>query len=204
MLVNEYKALHNLTDRQWRTLKATFEKTYPCMDITTRTGSKSFDIIENVKPLLDKLLTPKTNVSDNATNISDNTKDVEVLTGELIEYDYTEASNSNALAYGNSNVKQNHSGIVTLTKTLQVTDELFSNITNAIDIHRRNMKAQEDATAKLNDELDLKLTVVKEKLQQVRKEEIIKASRVSTAMGDAQKKLEELSALSSSLASHLS
>ena len=200
MLVNEYKELHNLTDRQWRTLKDKFEKTYPSMDITIRTGSKSFDIIENVKPLLDKLLPPKSNASDNA---SDNVKNIEVLTGEVVDYDYSAPQNESAIVYGNSNVKANHSNLARLNETLTLSDELFERIDDAIDIHKNNLAKQESAVTDVNEALELKITEVREKLLQVKKAELKAKTRIETGTDEAAKKHLELSALLSAFSSHL-
>ena len=200
MLVNEYKAFHNLTDRQWRTLKDKFEKTYPSMDITIRTGSKSFDIIENVKPLLDKLLPPKRNASENATN---NVKNIEVLTGEVVDYEYTSQHSEHAIVYGNSNVKANHSNLARLNDTLTLSDELFERIDDAIDIHKSNLAKQESAVTDVNEALELKLMEVREKLLQVKKAELKAKTRIETGTDEAAKKHLELSALLSAFSSHL-
>ena len=200
MQVNEYKELNNLTDRQWRTLKDKFEKTYPSMDITIRTGSKSFDIIENVKPLLDKLLPPKRNASDNA---SDNATNIEVLTGEVVDYEYTSQHNEHAIVYGNSNVKANHSNLARLNETLTLSDELFERIDDAIDIHKSNLAKQESAVTDVNEALELKLTEVREKLLQIKKAELKAKTRIETGTDEAAKKHLELSALLSAFSSHL-
>jgi len=200
MQVNEYKELNNLTDRQWRTLKDKFEKTYPSMDITIRTGSKSFDIIENVKPLLDKLLPPKRNASDNA---SDNATNIEVLTGEVVDYEYTSQHNEHAIVYGNSNVKANHSNLARLNDTLTLSDELFERIDDAIDIHKSNLAKQESAVTDVNEALELKLTEVREKLLQIKKAELKAKTRIETGTDEAAKKHLELSALLSAFSSHL-
>jgi len=200
MQVNEYKELNNLTDRQWRTLKDKFEKTYPSMDITIRTGSKSFDIIENVKPLLDKLLPSKRNASDNATNDATN---IEVLTGEVVDYEYTSQHNEHAIVYGNSNVKANHSNLARLNDTLTLSDELFERIDDAIDIHKSNLAKQESAVTDVNEALELKLMEVREKLLQVKKAELKAKTRIETGTDEAAKKHLELSALLSQFSSHL-
>jgi len=196
MLVNEYKELHNLTDRQWRTLKTTVETANPNTPIVTRTGSKTFAITKEAKPLLDKLLPPKSNASDNATNI-------EVLTGEVVDYEYTSQHNEHAIVYGNSNVKENHSSITRLNETLTLSDELFERIDDAIDIHKSNLAKQESAVTDVNEALELKLMEVREKLLQVKKAELKAKTRIETGTDEAAKKHLELSALLSQFSSHL-
>ena len=196
MQVNEYKELHNLTDRQWRTLKTTVETANPNTPIVTRTGSKTFDITKEAKPLLDALLPTKTNAKDN-------TQTIEVLTAELVEYDYSTPQNDNAIVYGNSNVKDNHFNITRLNDTLSLTDELFNRIDNAIDIHKSNLLAQVNAITTVNDELELKLTEVREKLLQIKKAELKAKTRIETGTDEAAKKHLELSALLSQFSSHL-
>jgi len=200
MLVNEYKELHNLTDRQWRTLKTTVETANPNTAIVTRTGSKTFAITKEAKPLLDKLLPPKRNASDNA---SDNATNIEVLTGEVVEYDYSTPQNESAIVYGNSNVKENHSNLARLNETLTLSDELFERIDDAIDIHKSNLAKQESAVTDVNEALELKLMEVREKLLQVKKAELKAKTRIETGTDEAAKKHLELSALLSQFSSHL-
>jgi len=200
MLVNEYKELHNLTDRQWRTLKTTVETANPNTPIVTRTGSKTFAITKEAKPLLDKLLPPKSNASDNATN---NANDIEVLTGEVVDYEYTSQNNEHAIVYGNSNVKANHSNLARLNETLTLSDELFERIDDAIDIHKNNLAKQESAVTDVNEALELKLMEVREKLLQVKKAELKAKTRIETGTDEAAKKHLELSALLSQFSSHL-
>ena len=197
MQVNEYKELHNLTDRQWRTLKTTVETANPNTAIVTRTGSKTFDITKEAKPLLDALLPAKTNAKDN-------TQTIDVLTAELVEYDYSQHSTDNGNPYSNTNVKANHSSITRLNETLTLTDELFNRIDNAIDIHKSNLLAQVNAITTVNDELELKLTEVKEKLLQIKKVELKAKTRIENGTEEATKKHQELSSLLSQFSSHLS
>lgn len=196
MKVSQYTAENNLSERQYRDLKAAFKKAYPNTEMLRREGSKTFLITEEAKPLLDALLPPKRNTEDD-------TKNIEVLTGELVEYDYSDTSNSNALTYGNSNVKASHLDIIKLTETLSLTSELFERIDEVIDTHKNNLTAQENAIEDVNTKLELKITEVREKLLQVQKAEVKAKTRIETGTTEASKKHQELSSLLSEFASHL-
>ena len=146
--------------------------------------------------MLDALLPTKTNANDN-------TQTIEVLTAELVEYDYSEQVTDNGNPYSNSNVKANHSSITRLNETISLTDELFNGIDNAIDIHKSNLLAQVNAITTVNDELELKLTEVREKLLQVKKAELKAKTRIESGTDEATKKHQELSSLLSQFSSHL-